>query len=117
MKLLFDQNISFRILQAINSYFPEATQVRLEGLENFSDKEIWHYARKNDFVIVTFDSDFYDFSLIWGSPPKIVWIRNFNQTTEAIADLIIANKDSIKEFANDTSIDCLEVKNKDELIR
>ena len=78
MKLLFDQNISFRILRAIESHFPEATQVRLEGLENFSDKEIWEYARDYDFVIVTFDSDFYEFSVIWGSPPKIVWIKSIN---------------------------------------
>ncbi len=109
MKLLFDQNISFRILRRIESHFPTATQVRLEGLENSSDKEIWEYTRDNDFLIVTFDSDFYEFSVIWGSPPKIVWLKSFNQMTNAIADLIIDSKGSIMDFANDSSIDCLEV--------
>jgi len=109
MKLLFDQNISFRILPAVELHFPASTQVRLEGLENTSDRKIWEYARDNDFLIVTFDSDFYEFSVIWGSPPKIVWLKSFNQTTNAIADLIIDHKESIEDFANDSSIDCLEV--------
>lgn len=56
MKLLFDQNISSRILRTIETHFPTATQVRLEGLENYSDKELWEYARDNDFIILTFDS-------------------------------------------------------------
>ena len=40
------------------------------GLENSSDKQIWEYAKEHDFTIVTFDGDFYDFSLVWGHPPK-----------------------------------------------
>lgn len=109
MKLLFDQNISFRILGSIKPHFPQATQVRLAGLENSSDKEIWDYARKNQFVIVTFDSDFYDFSVIWGSPPKIILIKSLNQTTNAISELLIAHKETILEFENDQSINCLEI--------
>ena len=110
MKLLFDQNISYRILKAIKPHFPKATQVRLEGLENSSDKQIWEFARDNQYIIVTFDSDFYDYSLIWGSPPKIIWVRSFDQTTHILAELLITHKDSIVEFANNPSLDCLEIK-------
>jgi predicted nuclease of predicted toxin-antitoxin system len=78
MKLLFDQNISHRIIPNIQDIFPNAMQVRELGLENLADKEIWDYAKKNEFVIVTFDMDFYDLSVIWGNPPKIIWIRTFN---------------------------------------
>ncbi len=60
MKLLFDQNISFRIKGKIASEYQNSTQVREVGLENATDKEIWEYAKVNDYVIVTFDSDFYD---------------------------------------------------------
>lgn len=46
MNLLFDQNISHRILPNIQDIFPNAKQVRELGLENLADKEIWDYAKK-----------------------------------------------------------------------
>lgn len=109
MKLLFDQNISFRIKGKITSDYPNSTQVREVGLENASDKEIWEQAKANDYVIVTFDSDFYDFSLVWGAPPNIILIKSFNQTTKFIADLLKSHKKSIFDFEKDESIDCLEI--------
>lgn len=75
MKLLFDQNISHRLISLIKDILPDAIQVRQIGLENSSDKQIWEYAKEHLYTIVTFDGDFYDFSLVWGHPPKIVWIR------------------------------------------
>jgi len=64
VKLLFDQNISFRVLKKIQDIFPNAEQARSLGLEDSSDAEIWNFAKDNGYTIVTFDSDFYDFSLI-----------------------------------------------------
>lgn len=78
MKLLFDQNISFRILKKIEKDFPEARQVRSIQLENKTDFEIWNYCKENNFSIVTFDADFFDISLLKGHPPKIIWIRSGN---------------------------------------
>lgn len=78
MKLLFDQNISHRLVIAIQDILPDSKQVRELGLENKSDKFIWEYSKKNSYSIVTFDSDFYEFSLIWGHPPKIIWLRSIN---------------------------------------
>ncbi len=71
MKLLFDQNISHRILLKIQDIFPNAKQLRELGLENLTDKEIWEYAKKNEFIIVTFDTDFYDLSLLLGIHQKL----------------------------------------------
>jgi predicted nuclease of predicted toxin-antitoxin system len=45
MKLLFDQNISFRIIKRVKDLLPLASQVRLLGLENSEDFEIWEYAK------------------------------------------------------------------------
>ena len=58
MKLLFDQNISYRITKTIADQFPNAKQVKELGLENSTNLEIWEYAKSNGFTIVTFDSDF-----------------------------------------------------------
>ena len=59
MRLLFDQNISFRIISKIGIDFPEAKQVRQLGNENYADMEIWKFVKENDFTIAIFDGDFY----------------------------------------------------------
>jgi len=65
-----------------------------------------------NYVIVTYDSDFYDISLINGFPPKIIWIRTGNLTTNDIAQLLTENKDVIFDFINNPEqkdIACLEI--------
>ena len=98
MKLLFDQNISFRILKKLPESFRDCVQLNQVGLQNCIDSDIWQYAHDNNYVIVTFDSDFYDISLLNSSPPKIIWLKTGNLITQEIADLLIANENSIKEF-------------------
>ncbi len=109
MKLLFDQNISFRLSKKIQDIFPGSEQIRVLGLENKSDKEIWEFAKAQNFTIVTFDIDFYDFSLIWGSPPKIVWMRLSDQRTEKIESLLRNRQEIIKDFFESDNLDCLEL--------
>lgn len=112
MKLLFDQNISFRIVASLKDLFPHASQIRLLGLENSSDYEIWEFAKKNNYTIVTFDADFYDISLIKGTPPKIVWLRMGNTSTKQIAICIHNNMDLLSEFINNPdyqNLACLEI--------
>lgn len=70
MKLLFDQNISYRIVKKISHLFPECMHVSSCGLNDAEDPDIWEFARKNKFTIVTYDSDFYDLSL------KLITNRN-----------------------------------------
>ena len=109
MKLLFDQNISFRIVNLINEYFPGSAQVRNLGLHGATDLKIWEFARINNFVIITYDADFYDFSNLLGHPPKIIWLRTGNKKTSEIATLLIQKVDIISSFLYDQGISCLEV--------
>ena len=92
MKLLFDQNISYRLIKLIIDIFPESKQVRELGLENSSDIEIFEFAKRNEFAIVTFDSDFCDLNIIRGCPPKIIWIRTGNTTTKNLESLLRGKK-------------------------
>jgi predicted nuclease of predicted toxin-antitoxin system len=81
-------------------------------LSNRDDQDIWLFAHLNDYVIVTFDSDFYDISLINGTPPKIIWLRNGNLTTNKIAELLIANTNAVFDFVNNNDykhLTCLEI--------
>ena len=98
MSLLFDQNISPRIVKYFSSVFPEAKHVREVGLEDASDTLIFDFAKKNNLVVVTFDSDFVDLNVVRGIPPKIIWIRTGNLTTRSVADLLNRNVESIKRF-------------------
>ena len=108
MKLLFDQNISFRLIKRIIDLFPDSKQVRELGLENSTDIEIFDFAKRNDFAIVTFDSDFCDLNIIRGFPPKIIWIRTGNTTTKNLENLLRKKNDLIKLFLNE-DYGCLEI--------
>ncbi|MFC6096221.1 DUF5615 family PIN-like protein [Flavobacterium qiangtangense] len=113
MKLLFDQNISFRILSKISNFFPEAKQVRELGIENFSDVEIWKFAKENNYTIVTFDADFYDLANLKGHPPKIIWLRFGNTKTDFLAEVLKSRNSIIKDFILSkeyAEIACLEIK-------
>ncbi|HRK27225.1 MAG TPA: DUF5615 family PIN-like protein [Chitinophagales bacterium] len=87
MKLLFDQNISYRLVKLIDKVFPEAKQITEVGLENCTDRQVWDFAKTNDYCVVTFDSDFFDFSNIYGWPPKVIWLRTGNRRTVELAKL------------------------------
>ena len=89
MKLLLDENLSRRMVSLIASHYPGSSQVTLLGLERASDTAIWSYARQHDFVIVTKDSDFLDLSALHGQPPKIILLKNGNQTFRMTAKTLI----------------------------
>jgi predicted nuclease of predicted toxin-antitoxin system len=112
MRLLFDQNISFRLVRKVQSIFPDAKQVRELGLENAKDKEIWQYAKKNNYVIVTFDVDFVDLNVLYGHPPKIVWLRIGNIKTDFLVLKLEEKANEITSFVTEdkySNIGCLEI--------
>ena len=109
MKLLLDQNFSHRLVKQLQPFFTEVSQVRFIGLENATDKEIWTYAKENNYTIVTFDSDFYQYSIVWGHPPKIVWLITRAQSTVSIANLLISKQELIKLFIERSDLACLEI--------
>jgi predicted nuclease of predicted toxin-antitoxin system len=112
MKLLFDQNISYRIVKKVSHLFPGCLHVSGCGLSDAEDPDIWIFARKNGFTIVTFDADFYDLSLINGFPPKVIWIRAGNRSTNNIANLLNDHKNIIMDFiqsAGKEENSCLEL--------
>lgn len=109
MKLLFDQNISFRVLNLLPDSFADCRHVRSVGLNDCNDRKIWQFARQHGFTIVTFDADFFDISTLKGGPPKIVWFRTGNLTASEIAERIIFNYSNIVFFLNNPDQNCLEI--------
>jgi predicted nuclease of predicted toxin-antitoxin system len=110
LKLLFDQNISYKAVKKVETIFPGSAQVKRLGLENYSDKGIWSFARDKGFSIVTFDSDFFDLNTLYGTPPKIIWIRVGNLPTIDLCNLLIRQSELIHEYINNQSITgCLQI--------
>ncbi|MBN2761697.1 MAG: DUF5615 family PIN-like protein [Bacteroidales bacterium] len=109
MRFLFDQNISHKILTRLPDLFKESTSVKNEGLINEPDKVIWEFAKRNNFIVVTQDSDFNDLTALYGFPPKIIWIRSGNLRTDEIADLLEKKLKSIQDFIEDENLGCLEI--------
>lgn len=108
MKLLFDQNISYRILKKISEAYSDSSHVKLEGLKNASDSEIWEYANLYQFTIVTQDSDFNDIFLLKGFPPKILWFRTGNLRTDDLANILKNQQNDILDFEENNELGCLE---------
>ncbi len=109
MKLLFDQNLSFKLCQALGDLFPGSSQVRLLGLAEVADSVLWQHAKANTFVLVTQDSDFADMATLYGQPPKVIWLRCGNQPTPVIEKPLRDHAQAIATFEQDTAAACLEI--------
>lgn len=112
MKLLFDQNISYKIVNGLHSGFNGSIHIKQAGLENYTDRQIWEHAKLNGFTIVTFDADFGVMSAILGHPPKIIWLRTGNTSTSSLKQFLDSRIELIKEFITSESyseVSCLEL--------
>ena len=109
MKLLFDQNISHRILNILTDNFSGSSTIKEQKLIDASDKSIWEFAKEHEFTIVTQDSDFNDLNSLYGFPPKIIWIRTGNLRTEVIAKILEEHFQEIKVFEKNSNFGCFEI--------
>ena len=101
VKLLFDHNLSPRLADYCTSLFADSTHVFKIGLDQAEDLKIWEYARINSFTIVTKDSDFNHIVSFFGFPPKVIWIKKGNCTTNQIKLLITDHLEDIRAFIID----------------
>ena len=88
MKLLLDENLSRRLVPALQADFPGSTQVALLGLERSSDLELWEFARQHGFVLVSKDEDFKDLQVLRGFPPKLIVLRLGNADNQRVLDAL-----------------------------
>ena len=74
MKLLFDENLSPKLAHRLADLFPDSLHVRDIGLKAAADPFVWDYAKDNDLIIVSKDTDMHDLSLVFDSPPNVIWV-------------------------------------------
>lgn len=109
MKLLFDQNLSHRLIKSLEDLFPDSQHVRLRGLAEADDLTIWNHAKEHGFVIVTQDSDYPDWNKFLGAPPKIVWLRCGNASVDAVEGKLRAAAERILLMETLREIEVVEV--------
>ena len=108
MKLLFDQNLRFRLCELLSDLFPDSEHVRRLGLEREDDRALWRYAREHDYALVTLDADFAELAALFGAPPKVFWLRRGNQPTAATEAFLRKHGEAIERFASEGAA-CLEI--------
>lgn len=107
MRLLFDEQLSPRLVDLLNDVFPGAAHVHELGLGNTDDRRVFHHARDHGYTIVTKDGDFADLAVTLGSPPQVVWLRLGNCATTAVASLLRSQVATLAEFARDAGTSVL----------
>jgi len=98
VKLLFDENLSHKLVGILAREFPGCAHVREIGLRAAEDRQIWDHAGKHGLVIVSKDTDFRERSYVEGFPPKIIWLDVGNSATMAIAELLRREHQRIQLF-------------------
>lgn len=110
MKLLIDQNISYRLLRKLKTFPAEIQHVREVELLDTSDHTIFMYCRKNQFdAIVTMDDDFVKLLNLHSPPPKVIWIRAGNCSTEYLTELILNRSSTITAFIENSDFTLYEL--------
>ncbi len=107
MKLLFDQNLSPKLVKHLADIYPDSNHVYHLGLELVPDTELREYAAREGFVIVTKDSDFSDLCILSGFPPKVVWIRRGNCSTAEIESILRDHQPDIENLGLDPVVGIL----------
>ena len=98
MKLLFDNNLSLRLLARLQDVFTDSQHVAYLGLDAVDDAVVWQYALEHNYCIVTKDADFNDLSVVRGSPPKVLWLKIGNCSTHQIETLLRQHVLDIQQF-------------------
>jgi predicted nuclease of predicted toxin-antitoxin system len=102
VKFLVDENLSPKLVRHIAEIFPGSQHVHLVGLASASDQEVWQYATRGGYAIISKDSDFHQRSLLYGLAPKVVWFRRGNCSTRDILSIFQEHLDNIVQFLKDT---------------
>ena len=110
MKLLFDANISWRLVDKLQDHFKDCFHVDHIGLfVPAKDIEIWNYALINDLIIVTNDDDFLNLANQKGFPPKVILLRTGNQSSDYLTTLLIKHITDIGDLYNSSEYGFLEI--------
>ena len=109
MRLLFDEQLSEELSVLLRDVFPDSLHVRQVGAGGGSDSTVWQLAKDRGCLLVTKDEDFHRLSILRGAPPKVVWLRLGNCTTEDVARLLRQHVADLQAFTEQAEATFLEL--------
>jgi predicted nuclease of predicted toxin-antitoxin system len=109
VRLLFDEQLSEDLLGLLRDVFPGSLHVRDLGAGGAADLAVWQLAQERDCILVTKDEDFHRLSVMQGAPPKVIWLRLGNCTTDEVAELLRRHAIDIGQFDGQAEITVLEL--------
>ena len=107
MKLLFDENLSPRLVESLSSLYPESQHVQDLKLGGAEDSAVWQCAKQHGFAIVSKDSDFAERSVLESDAPKVIWIRLGNCSTSDMERLLRSAHEAVHKFIRQDEETCL----------
>lgn len=75
--------------------------MREAGLRDADDHLVWEYAELHGLTIVSKDSGFQQRSLLYGAPPKFIWLRVGNCPVKTVEDLLRKHSVAVHIFGLD----------------
>ena len=100
-RFLLAENLSPRLTALLSEPFPGSKHVCDLQLKGKSDRQIWDFASDNGYTIVSKDDDFRGLSLLFGAPPKVIWLVVGNTSTAEILRILLAHTTAIEDFINE----------------
>lgn len=104
MKLLLDENVSYRVCKKLSNRYGDCQVAKRLNLLAKKDRLIWEHAKTDGSAIITFDEDFETLSQMRGWPPKVILLRPGNFTVEQTVNLLELNFEVITAFLNETDL-------------
>ena len=109
VKLLFDQNLSHRLVDRLADLFPGSTQARLVGLDRATDEALWDHAVQGGYAMVSRDVDLAEMAALHGPPPLVIWLRGGNSATVEVETVLRRHHAGIVAAATGGDVACIEV--------
>ena len=109
MKILIDNNLSHRLIGRLQHWKIDFDHVVNHNLDNSDDMIIWEFAKQNDYVILTKDSDFHFLLTLYGSPPKVIRLNIGNASNQEIKVALEKHKILIEMFVRTDKTSLLEL--------
>lgn len=110
IRLLFDENLSARLVRLLTDVYPGSTHVDDIGLRGEEDHALWSYAAREGLTIVSKDTDFVDLSVVRGAPPRVILLGLGNAPTRAVEALLRGSLERIIAFHGDAGAAVLELR-------
>ena len=109
IRLIVDENISWRLKKLLPNWELLPSN-EIQKNQRLTDSRIWKFAQSNFYHILTFDEDFTELQNLLGFPPKIIWMRTGNLTTNEIAAKLLSFENSIIDFLSDNELGVFEIR-------